>query len=143
CRSRARRTASAGPPSSSDSPVVRCVASTATRSTRSTAAEGSASVESCATRDAFYGGEGLSLDEFLGKVASFQPRYVCVTGGEPLAQKGCFDLLRQLCDAGHRVSLETSGAIDISKVDPRVIRVVDVKTPGSAEEARNRLENLE
>jgi organic radical activating enzyme len=57
-----------------------------------------------------------------------------VTGGEPLAQKGCFDLLRRLCDAGHRVSLETSGAIDVSKVDAAVIRVVDVKTPGSGEE---------
>jgi 7-carboxy-7-deazaguanine synthase len=68
---------------------------------------------------------------------------VCVTGGEPLAQKGCFDLLRRLCDAGHRVSLETSGAIDVSKVDPRVIRVVDVKTPGSGEQARNQLENLD
>lgn len=97
----------------------------------------------CDTQYAFYGGEWLSLDEVLGKVASFQTRYVCVTGGEPLAQKGCFDLLRRLCDAGHHVSLETSGAIDVSKVDPRVIRVVDVKTPGSAEEARNRFENLD
>jgi len=97
----------------------------------------------CDTQYAFYGGEWLSLDEVLGKVASFQTRYVCVTGGEPLAQKGCFDLLRQLCDAGHRVSLETSGAIDISKVDPRVIRVVDVKTPASGEERRNRYEDLE
>src|SRR3954471_4099008 len=83
----------------------------------------------CDTQYAFYGGEWLSLDDVLGKVASFQTRHVCVTGGEPLAQKGCFDLLRRLCDADHRVSLETSGAIDVSKVDPRVIRVVDVKTP--------------
>jgi 7-carboxy-7-deazaguanine synthase len=66
-----------------------------------------------------------------------------VTGGEPLAQKGCFELLRRLCDAGHQVSLETSGAIDVSKVDPRVVRVVDIKTPGSGEEPRNRLENLD
>jgi len=97
----------------------------------------------CDTQYAFYGGEWLGLDDVLAKVTSFQTRHVCVTGGEPLAQKGCFDLLRQLCDAGHRVSLETSGAMDVSKVDPRVIRVVDVKTPGSAEEARNRLENLD
>jgi 7-carboxy-7-deazaguanine synthase len=78
----------------------------------------------CDTQYAFYGGEWLSLDDVLAKVAAFQTKHVCVTGGEPLAQKGCFDLLRRLCDAGHRVSLETSGAID-------------------AESARNRLENLE
>jgi 7-carboxy-7-deazaguanine synthase len=85
----------------------------------------------------------MSLDDVLAKVDAFQTKRVCVTGGEPLAQKGCFDLLRRLCDAGHPVSLETSGAIDVSKVDPRVVRVVDIKTPGSAEAERNRLENLE
>jgi 7-carboxy-7-deazaguanine synthase len=69
-------------------------------------------------------------------------RHVCVTGGEPLAQKRCIGLLQRLCDAGHEVSLETSGAIDISEVDPRVSRVLDVKTPGSLEVARNRWDNL-
>jgi 7-carboxy-7-deazaguanine synthase len=97
----------------------------------------------CDTQYAFYGGEWISLDDVLDKVGSFQTLRVCVTGGEPLAQKGCFELLRRLCDAGHRVSLETSGAIDIGRVDPRVVRVVDVKTPASGEESRNRLDNLE
>ncbi|MGH8454538.1 MAG: 7-carboxy-7-deazaguanine synthase QueE, partial [Nevskiales bacterium] len=69
-------------------------------------------------------------------------RHVCVTGGEPLAQKDCLPLLRRLCDTGREVSLETSGALDISEVDPRVSRVVDLKTPGSGEAARNRMENL-
>jgi 7-carboxy-7-deazaguanine synthase len=97
----------------------------------------------CDTAYAFHGGEWFSLDEVLERVASFQTRHVCVTGGEPLAQKGCLPLLKRLCDAGHRVSLETSGALDVSKVDARVVRVVDVKTPGSGELARNRYENLE
>jgi 7-carboxy-7-deazaguanine synthase len=97
----------------------------------------------CDTQYAFYGGEWQSLDDVLSKVSGFHTKHVCVTGGEPLAQKSCLDLLRRLCDAGHHVSLETSGAMDVSKVDPRVVRVVDVKTPGSAEDARNRLENLE
>lgn len=97
----------------------------------------------CDTEYAFYGGEWIALDDVLGRVGSFQTQRVCVTGGEPLAQKGCLDLLRRLCDAGHRVSLETSGAIDVGKVDPRVVRVVDVKTPGSGEEQRNRLQNLD
>lgn len=97
----------------------------------------------CDTEYAFYGGEWRSIDAILERVASFEARYVCVTGGEPLAQKSCIDLLRRLCDAGYRVSLETSGAIDVSKVDPRVVRVVDIKTPGSREAHRNRFENLE
>lgn len=96
----------------------------------------------CDTAYAFYGGEWFSLDQVLERVASFSTRHVCVTGGEPLAQKGCFPLLQRLCDAGYRVSLETSGAIDVSNVDPRVVRVVDVKTPDSGEAARNRYENL-
>jgi 7-carboxy-7-deazaguanine synthase len=70
-------------------------------------------------------------------------RHVCVTGGEPLAQKSCLELLNALCDAGFSVSLETSGAMDITPVDPRVSRVVDIKTPGSGEVKRNRLENLD
>lgn len=97
----------------------------------------------CDTQYAFYGGEWFAIDSILERVASFGTRRVCVTGGEPLAQKNCIELLRRLCDAGHQVSLETSGAIDIGKVDPRVVRVVDVKTPGSAEAQRNRLDNLD
>lgn len=96
----------------------------------------------CDTAYAFHGGEWFTLEQVLERVAGYQVSHVCVTGGEPLAQKGCVELLRALCDAGHRVSLETSGAIDVSKVDPRVTRVVDVKTPGSGEAHRNRLENL-
>lgn len=97
----------------------------------------------CDTEYAFYGGEWFPIESVLERVASYQTRHVCVTGGEPLAQKGCLELLRRLCDAGYNVSLETSGAIDIAKVDPRVVRVVDVKTPASGEVERNRLENLE
>lgn len=96
----------------------------------------------CDTAYAFHGGEWFTLEQVLERVAAYQVRHVCVTGGEPLAQKACTELLRALCDAGYRVSIETSGAIDIGKVDPRVIRVVDVKTPGSGEVARNRMENL-
>jgi 7-carboxy-7-deazaguanine synthase len=96
----------------------------------------------CDTAYAFHGGEWLSLDAVLNKVAEYSPRHVCVTGGEPLAQKSCLPLLSALCDAGYRVSLETSGAMPIEAVDPRVVRVVDVKTPGSAEEKRNRYDDL-
>jgi 7-carboxy-7-deazaguanine synthase len=96
----------------------------------------------CDTEYAFTGGEWMTLDDVLARVGSHATRHVCVTGGEPLAQKNCLELLRRLCDAGHEVSLETSGALDISGVDPRVCRVVDLKTPGSGEADRNRLENL-
>ena len=96
----------------------------------------------CDTAYAFFGGEWRGIDEILAEVASHGVRHVCVTGGEPLAQKRCIELLRRLCDAGYRVSLETSGAIDVADVDPRVSRVVDIKTPGSAEVERNRWENL-
>ena len=96
----------------------------------------------CDTAYAFHGGEWHSLEEVLAKVAEFAPRYVCVTGGEPLAQKNCLPLLTRLCDANYRVSLETSGAMPLAGVDARVIRVVDVKTPGSGEERRNRYEDL-
>jgi 7-carboxy-7-deazaguanine synthase len=96
----------------------------------------------CDTAYAFTGGELQSLDAIVAQVASYKPRYVCVTGGEPLAQPNCIPLLKQLCDAGYEVSLETSGALDISAVDPRVSRVVDLKTPGSAEVGRNRYENI-
>lgn len=96
----------------------------------------------CDTAYAFFGGEWRDIDAILAEVASHGVRHVCVTGGEPLAQKRCLDLLRRLCDAGYRVSLETSGAIDVADVDPRVSRVLDIKTPGSAEVERNRWDNL-
>ena len=96
----------------------------------------------CDSAYAFYGGERLSLSEILEKVASYRPRYVCVTGGEPLAQRDCTQLLTQLCDAGYQVSLETSGALPLDDVDTRVIKVMDLKTPGSGEVNRNRWENL-
>jgi len=96
----------------------------------------------CDTAYAFTEGESLSLEAVLARVASCGVRQVCVTGGEPLAQKACPPLLAALCDAGYTVSLETSGALDISVVDARVSRVVDLKAPDSGEEARNRWENL-
>src|SRR4030067_3434316 len=84
----------------------------------------------------------MSVDEILGKVAGYSPRYVPVTGGEPLAQKNCLPLLSALCDAGYQVSVETGGALDISEVDARVMRVVDIKTPASGEAEKNRWDNL-
>ncbi len=96
----------------------------------------------CDTAYAFSGGETRTLDDLLAEVASHGLRHVCVTGGEPLAQKRCITLLSALCDAGFDVSLETSGALDIGDVDARVSRIVDIKTPGSLEVARNRWENL-
>ncbi len=96
----------------------------------------------CDTEYAFYGGEGMSIPAILDEVASHAPRYVTVTGGEPLAQKECLTLLRLLCDAGYSVSLETSGALNISEVDVRVSKVLDIKTPGSGEVEKNRWDNL-
>lgn len=96
----------------------------------------------CDTAYAFNGGQLQSLDDILEQVAAYRPRHVCVTGGEPLAQPNCIPLLARLCDAGYEVSLETSGALDIAAVDTRVSRVLDLKTPGSAEVARNRYENI-
>ena len=97
----------------------------------------------CDTSYAFQGGEWMSLEKILDDVSHFKARYVTVTGGEPLAQKNCQTLLSRLCDAGYEVSLETSGALDISLVDTRVIKVMDLKTPGSGEESKNRWENLQ
>jgi 7-carboxy-7-deazaguanine synthase len=97
----------------------------------------------CDTEYAFHAGEWHDLDAILERVRGFGARHVCVTGGEPLAQPKCLALLERLCDEGFDVSLETSGAMDVSKVDGRVSRVVDVKTPGSLEAARNRVENFE
>lgn len=96
----------------------------------------------CDTAYAFHQGEWQDIDAVLDRVGSFQTPHVCVTGGEPLAQPYCTVLLARLCEAGYRVSLETSGAMDIAGVDRRVARVVDVKTPGSGESVRNRAENL-
>ncbi|MCC4602615.1 7-carboxy-7-deazaguanine synthase QueE [Xanthomonas campestris] len=96
----------------------------------------------CDTAYAFHGGQWHDIDAIVAEVASHGVRHVCVTGGEPLAQKRCLALLQQLCDAGFDVSLETSGALDVSGVDARVSRVVDIKTPASGEEHRNRWDNL-
>ena len=96
----------------------------------------------CDTAYAFHGGEWWTIDAILEEVARHGVRHVCVTGGEPLAQKRCLGLLSRLCDAGYVVSLETSGAIDVAAVDPRVSRVLDIKTPGSAEVGRNLWQNL-
>lgn len=96
----------------------------------------------CDTAYAFTGGTMLTLDEIMAAVSGYRTRHVCVTGGEPLAQKPCFQLLTRLCNADYEVSLETSGAIDVANVDPRVIKVVDIKTPGSGEQKRNLPENL-
>jgi len=97
----------------------------------------------CDTDYAFSGGESIAIGEVLQRVAGYRCATVCVTGGEPLAQKNCLPLLTALCDAGLSVSLETSGALDIGGVDPRVSRIVDLKAPGSGESARNRWENLD
>jgi 7-carboxy-7-deazaguanine synthase len=97
----------------------------------------------CDTAYAFHGGEWREIASIVDEVKAYGARHVCVTGGEPLAQKRCLDLLTQLCDAGFNVSLETSGALDVSGVDARVARVVDLKAPGSGEVARNLWSNLD
>lgn len=97
----------------------------------------------CDTTYAFKGGEWLELAQVLAQVADYAPRHVTVTGGEPLAQEACLELLGGLCDAGYRVSLETSGALDIGQVDPRVVTVMDLKTPGSGEVEKNRFSNID
>lgn len=96
----------------------------------------------CDTTYSFTGGEAASIESVLSEVAKYPVRQVCVTGGEPLAQKDCLPLLSALCDAGYDVSLETSGALDIAAVDPRVSRIMDLKAPDSGESAKNRWENL-
>ncbi|HET6913149.1 MAG TPA: 7-carboxy-7-deazaguanine synthase QueE [Rhodanobacteraceae bacterium] len=97
----------------------------------------------CDTAYAFEGGGWRTFDEILAAVGKYDAGHVCVTGGEPLAQKRCLDLLGRLCDAGYEVSLETSGALDISQVDPRVRKVMDLKAPGSGESSRNLMGNLD
>ncbi|QTR53747.1 7-carboxy-7-deazaguanine synthase QueE [Thiothrix unzii] len=96
----------------------------------------------CDTAYAFTGGTSMALADIVEQVASYQAHYVTVTGGEPLAQKNCLTLLSTLCDQGYEVSLETSGAITLEGVDPRVVKVMDIKTPASGEAAKNRWENL-
>ena len=96
----------------------------------------------CDTAYAFEGGEKMTIQDILDTVAEYQTDFITVTGGEPLAQPQCIDLLEQLCDLGYRVSLETSGAMPIEDVDPRVIKIVDLKTPGSGEVSRNLYENI-
>lgn len=97
----------------------------------------------CDTAYAFHGGERMTQADILKKVAAFQPRYVTVTGGEPLAQADCLPLLTALCDAGYDVSLETSGALSVAGVDCRVAKIVDLKTPDSGELGRNDYSNIE
>lgn len=96
----------------------------------------------CDTTYSFTGGAAASIESVLAEVAKYPARQVCVTGGEPLSQKECLPLLGALCDAGYDVSLETSGALDIAAVDPRVSRIMDLKAPDSGESAKNRWENL-
>lgn len=96
----------------------------------------------CDTEYAFYGGEKQTQQQVLAQVASYKPRYVTVSGGEPLAQKSCWPLLTALCDAGYEVSLETSGAMTLEGIDPRVVIVMDLKTPASGEMSRNLYENI-
>ena len=95
----------------------------------------------CDTEYAFHNGDWRDFDSIIDEVRSHRARHVCVTGGEPLAQPNCLGLMQRLCDAGFQVSLETSGAFDVTAVDSRVDRVIDVKTPDSNESARNRIEN--
>lgn len=97
----------------------------------------------CDTTYAFSGGEKLAIADILAEIRRYNTRYVTVTGGEPLAQPGCHSLLLQLVDAGYSVSLETSGALDITAVDSRVVKVVDLKTPSSGEMQRNLYRNLD
>lgn len=96
----------------------------------------------CDTAYAFHGGKLLTLDNILEQVATYKTPHVCITGGEPLAQPNCIPLLKSLCDANYTVSIETSGARDIAEIDPRVIIVMDLKTPGSGEVARNLWTNI-
>jgi len=97
----------------------------------------------CDTAYAFTGGEWMDLESIIKRVKQYNTRHITVTGGEPLAQKNCLALLSNLCDSGYDVSLETSGAILVDKVDKRVVKVIDIKTPASAEESKNKFENIE
>ena len=96
----------------------------------------------CDSEYAFYDGEKMRMSSILNKIKKYPTKYVTVTGGEPLAQQSCLKLLAKLCNFGYDVSLETSGAINVSNVDKRVKKIIDIKTPGSAEENKNKFENL-
>jgi 7-carboxy-7-deazaguanine synthase len=96
----------------------------------------------CDTAYAFHNGEKMSINNIIHDISQYRTKHVTVTGGEPLAQRTCFELLSRLCDEGYQVSLETSGAIDIANVDDRVMKIVDLKTPGSKEDNKNKFENL-
>jgi len=97
----------------------------------------------CDTAYAFHGGEKKEINDIVDEVRQYNPKYITVTGGEPLAQPACHELLSALCDLGAEVSLETSGAMDIAAVDPRVVTVMDLKTPASGEESKNKYENID
>ena len=97
----------------------------------------------CDTAYAFSGGENKTIDDILKSIEKYKTKYVTVTGGEPLAQKDCIDLLSALCDRGYTVSLETSGAMDVALVDPRVVKIMDIKTPGSLEVSKNNFNNIQ
>ena len=96
----------------------------------------------CDTEYSFYGGEWHDFDQIIEQIAAYNCPRICVTGGEPLAQKNCKAFIQELVDLDYDVSLETSGAIDISGIDARVSRVMDLKTPDSGEESKNKLSNL-
>ena len=96
----------------------------------------------CDTAYAFTGGQWMSFDEIIKTVQSYQTKYITVTGGEPLAQAQCLNLLKELCDLNYHVSIETSGALDIRNIDARVSKVMDIKTPGSKEESKNIYDNI-
>jgi 7-carboxy-7-deazaguanine synthase len=96
----------------------------------------------CDTAYAFHGGSWQEIDDILAQIKQYKTHYITVTGGEPLAQKACLLLLARLCDEGYEVSLETSGALDVSQVDPRVVKVMDIKTPGSGEVEKNNWSNI-
>lgn len=97
----------------------------------------------CDTAYAFTGGKKIGIDAVMAEVKQYDTKYITVTGGEPLAQPGCIELMTKLLDKGYVVSLETSGALDVSEVDPRVVKVMDLKTPSSGELSRNRYQNIE
>lgn len=97
----------------------------------------------CDTEYAFHGGQWWEFADIMREIKQYQTKYITVTGGEPLAQPNCIPLLKELCDQGYHVSLETSGAMDIAQVDERVMTVMDIKTPASGEEAKNKWENLQ
>lgn len=97
----------------------------------------------CDTAYAFTGGKKIGIDAVVAQVEQYGTKYITVTGGEPLAQPGCLELMTKLLDKGYVVSLETSGALDVSEVDPRVVKVMDLKAPSSGELNRNRYQNIE